>query len=37
MIMFGYGFLLQAALLVPTWVQNLVAAVLMTFFIQQYA
>ena len=37
MIMFGYGVLLQAALLVPTWVQNLVGAALMTFFIQQYA
>ena len=37
MIMVGYGVLLQVALLVPTWVQNLVGAALMTFFIQQYA
>jgi len=37
MIMVGYGVLLQAALLVPTWVQNLVGAALLTFFLQQYS
>ena len=33
----GYGILLQFALLVPTYVQNIVGFVLMTFFLQEYA
>ena len=37
MLLFGFGILLQFALLVPTYVQNLVGVVLMTFFIQEYA
>mmetsp|Transcript_13273 Transcript_13273/g.19346 ORF Transcript_13273/g.19346 Transcript_13273/m.19346 type:complete len:187 (+) Transcript_13273:166-726(+) len=32
----GYGVLLQLALLVPTWVQNAVTFIALTFFIQQY-
>uniref|UniRef100_A0A7S1D8F6 Uncharacterized protein n=1 Tax=Cyclophora tenuis TaxID=216820 RepID=A0A7S1D8F6_CYCTE len=37
MTILGYGILLQFALLVPTYVQNIVGFVLMTFFLQQYA
>ena len=37
MIMFGWGVLLQVALLLPTWAQNMLGFVLMTFFIQEYA
>lgn len=37
MLLFGFGILLQFALLVPTYVQNLVGVVLMTFFLQEYA
>mmetsp|Transcript_6377 Transcript_6377/g.10578 ORF Transcript_6377/g.10578 Transcript_6377/m.10578 type:complete len:174 (-) Transcript_6377:34-555(-) len=36
MTLFGYGVLLQFGLLVPTYVQNIVGFVLMTFFIQEY-
>ena len=36
MALFGFGVLIQFALLVPTYVQNLVGAVLMTLFIQEY-
>jgi len=36
MMLFGFGILIQFALLVPTYVQNLVGAVVMTFFIQLY-
>lgn len=32
----GYGVLLQASLLMPTWLQNAVTFVALTFFIQQY-
>ena len=34
---FGFGILLPFALLVPTYVQNLVAVVLMTWFLQEYS
>ena len=34
---FGFGILLQFALMAPTYVQNLVGAALMTFLIQEYA
>lgn len=37
MIIIGYGVLLQASLLVPTYVQNAVGIIAMTFFIQEYA
>lgn len=36
MILVGYGVLLQFCLLVPTYVQNIVGFVAMTFFIQEY-
>lgn len=36
MMLFGFGILIQYALLVPTYVQNLTGAVVMTFFIQEY-
>lgn len=36
MVIFGFGILIQFALLVPTYVQNLVGVILMTFFIQEY-
>lgn len=36
MTLFGFGVLLQFMLLTPTYVQNIVGSVLMTFFIQQY-
>jgi hypothetical protein len=32
----GYGVLLQASLLMPTWLQNAITFVALTFFIQQY-
>jgi hypothetical protein len=35
-ILFGYGVLLQFMLLVPTWIQNAVTFVVLTFFLQQY-
>lgn len=35
-ILFGYGVLLQFMLLVPTWVQNIVTFIALTFFLQQY-
>jgi hypothetical protein len=34
--LFGYGVLLQLCLLFPTWVQNVVAFIGLTFFLQQY-
>uniref|UniRef100_A0A7S2U566 Uncharacterized protein n=1 Tax=Attheya septentrionalis TaxID=420275 RepID=A0A7S2U566_9STRA len=37
MFLFGWGVLLQFILLVPTYVQNAICFILMTFFIQQYA
>lgn len=37
MMLFGFGILIQFALLVPTYVQNLVGLVVLTFFIQEYA
>ncbi|EED95155.1 hypothetical protein THAPSDRAFT_268206 [Thalassiosira pseudonana CCMP1335] len=36
MVGFGYGVLIQGALVVPVWGQNLIAVVAMTFFLQQY-
>jgi hypothetical protein len=36
MMLVGYGILLQFSLLVPTYVQNIVGFVGMTFFIQEY-
>ena len=36
MTMVGYGVLLQLALLLPTWLQNMVTFVGLTFFIQMY-
>lgn len=36
MMLVGYGVLLQFSLLVPTYVQNIVGFVGMTFFIQEY-
>ena len=35
-VLFGYGLLLHTMLLIPTWAQNLISSVLMTWFIQQY-
>mmetsp|Transcript_7918 Transcript_7918/g.9194 ORF Transcript_7918/g.9194 Transcript_7918/m.9194 type:complete len:188 (+) Transcript_7918:77-640(+) len=35
-ILFGFGILLQFALLVPTWLQNIVTFVFAGFFIQEY-
>lgn len=32
----GYGVLLQASLLMPTWLQNAMTFIVLTFFIQQY-
>jgi hypothetical protein len=37
MTMFGFGVLLQFALLVPSYVQNAVGFVLLTFFLQEYS
>jgi hypothetical protein len=37
MSMFGFGILLQFALLVPTYVQNILGVVVITFFLQEYA
>ncbi|KAL7444738.1 hypothetical protein ACHAXH_009461 [Discostella pseudostelligera] len=36
MIGFGYGVLIQSALMIPVWGQNILAFVLMTFFLQMY-
>ena len=36
MTLFGYGVLLQLALLFPTWLQNMVTFVGLTYFIQMY-
>jgi hypothetical protein len=36
MIGFGYGVLIQSALMIPVWGQNVLAFVLMTFFLQMY-
>jgi hypothetical protein len=36
MTLFGYGILLQLALLLPTWLQNMVTFVGLTYFIQMY-
>mmetsp|Transcript_2145 Transcript_2145/g.3433 ORF Transcript_2145/g.3433 Transcript_2145/m.3433 type:complete len:185 (+) Transcript_2145:135-689(+) len=36
MMMFGYGVLLQIMLLIPTWAQNLLSSILITWFIQEY-
>ena len=36
-VLIGYGLLLQFALLVPTYVQNIVGFVLLTFFLQEYS
>lgn len=33
---FGFGVLIQFALVAPTYVQNIVGTLLMTFFIQEY-
>lgn len=33
---FGYGVLIQSALLIPVWGQNIISVVLMTFFLQMY-
>lgn len=35
-ILIGYGILLQLAILLPIWLQNVVTFVLMTLFIQEY-
>lgn len=37
LMLFGFGILIQFALLVPSYVQNLVGAIVMTFFLQEYA
>jgi hypothetical protein len=34
--LFGFGVVLQFLLLVPSWVQNVVGFVLLTFFLQEY-
>lgn len=36
MIGFGWGVLIQAALMIPVWGQNIISFVLMTFFLQMY-
>ena len=36
MILFGYGILLQLAILLPLWAQNLITFVVMALFIQEY-
>lgn len=36
MIGFGWGVLIQSALLIPVWAQNIISVVLMTFFLQMY-
>ncbi|KAL7466455.1 hypothetical protein ACHAXS_007777 [Conticribra weissflogii] len=36
MVGFGYGILVQSALMIPVWGQNFISFVLMTFFLQQY-
>ncbi|KAL7531100.1 hypothetical protein ACHAXR_003844 [Thalassiosira sp. AJA248-18] len=36
MIGFGYGVLIQSALMIPVWGQNIISFVLMTFFLQMY-
>jgi hypothetical protein len=36
MIGFSYGVLIQSALFIPVWGQNLISVVLMTVFLQQY-
>jgi len=36
MIGFGFGVLIQSALLIPVWGQNILSVVLMTFFLQMY-
>jgi hypothetical protein len=36
MIGFGFGVLLQSALLIPVWGQNFLSVVILTFFLQQY-
>mmetsp|Transcript_1437 Transcript_1437/g.3056 ORF Transcript_1437/g.3056 Transcript_1437/m.3056 type:complete len:170 (-) Transcript_1437:2215-2724(-) len=36
MVGFGYGILIQSALMIPVWGQNFISVVLMTFFLQQY-
>uniref|UniRef100_A0A6U0QB52 Transmembrane protein n=1 Tax=Eucampia antarctica TaxID=49252 RepID=A0A6U0QB52_9STRA len=33
---FGFGILIPIMLVIPTWIQNPLAIILMTFFIQQY-
>jgi len=35
-ILFGYGVLLQFMLMIPTWIQNAVTFVGLTFFLQEY-
>ncbi len=37
LMLFGFGILIQFALIVPSYVQNLVGAIVMTFFLQEYA
>lgn len=36
MIGFGYGVLIQSALMIPVWGQNVISVVLMTVFLQMY-
>ena len=36
MIGFGFGVLLQCALMIPVWGQNFLSVVILTFFLQQY-
>ena len=36
MIGFGWGVLIQSALMIPVWGQNLLSVVLMTFCLQMY-
>lgn len=36
MIGFGYGVLIQSALMIPVWGQNIISFILMTFFLQMY-
>ena len=36
MIGFGFGVLLQSALMIPVWGPNFLSVVILTFFLQQY-
>lgn len=36
MVAFGFGVLIQSALMIPVWGQNIISVVLMTYFLQIY-